>query len=166
MDQHVHGQKMISCPKLCPSLYQFPATLGAFMTTKEKAVSAPFTPGRLPSGFIRPGTQSSASLLPAAVYQAKEKEPLADILKRAGKRSLGGGLPGAAAMGVQVLSLMWLRTTVNYQYRYPQYSSTAIYKACLVFSLPRFLDSSSLLGLLFRCSSALHIARPEPLDIA
>jgi hypothetical protein len=36
-------------------------------------------------------------------------------LKKAGKRALGGGLPGAAAMGIQVLSLMWLRTTVNYQ---------------------------------------------------
>jgi hypothetical protein len=32
-------------------------------------------------------------------------------------RALGGGIPGAAAMGIQVCSLMWLRTTVNYQYR-------------------------------------------------
>jgi len=32
-----------------------------------------------------------------------------------GDRALGGGLPGASAMAVQVLSLMWLRTTVNYQ---------------------------------------------------
>ena len=37
--------------------------------------------------------------------------------KKAGKSALGGGLPGAAAMGIQVLSLMWLRTTVNYQVR-------------------------------------------------
>ncbi|KAK9821777.1 hypothetical protein WJX81_000061 [Elliptochloris bilobata] len=54
----------------------------------------------------------------ATIYQAKEAEPLSEVLKRAGKRALGGGLPGAAAMGIQVLSLMWLRTTVNYQYRY------------------------------------------------
>ena len=39
----------------------------------------------------------------------------AQVLKQAGKRALGGGLPGAAAMGIQVCSLMWLRTTVNYQ---------------------------------------------------
>ncbi len=30
-------------------------------------------------------------------------------------RALGGGLPGAAAMTAQVVSLMWLRTTMNYQ---------------------------------------------------
>lgn len=32
------------------------------------------------------------------------------------KDAIGGGIPGAAAMGVQVLSLMWLRTVLNYQY--------------------------------------------------
>jgi len=42
------------------------------------------------------------------------KEKLAD----AGKRALGGGLSGAAAMCIQVTTLMWLRTTMNYQYRY------------------------------------------------
>jgi len=40
------------------------------------------------------------------------------VLSSAGASALRGGLPGMAAMGVQVLSLMWLRTTVNYQYRY------------------------------------------------
>lgn len=45
------------------------------------------------------------SLCPAAVQ----------VLRQAGRRALGGGLPGAAAMGIQVGSLMWLRTTVNYQ---------------------------------------------------
>jgi len=55
---------------------------------------------------------------PPCVYSPAEKEPLGDVLKRAGKRALGGGIPGACAMGVQVLSLMWLRTTVNYQYRH------------------------------------------------
>lgn len=55
--------------------------------------------------------------------KAKGEEPVVikstqQILREAGKRALGGGLPGAAAMGVQVCSLMWLRTTMNYQYRY------------------------------------------------
>lgn len=58
------------------------------------------------------------SLVPEVAYQAKEPESLKEALKKAGKRALGGGIPGAAAMAVQVLSLMWLRTTVNYQYRY------------------------------------------------
>lgn len=34
------------------------------------------------------------------------------------EKSFKGGLSGAAAMGVQVTSLMWLRTTMNYQYRH------------------------------------------------
>lgn len=43
--------------------------------------------------------------------KAMERESLGEILQRAGRRALGGGLPGAAAMGLQVVSLMWLRTT-------------------------------------------------------
>ncbi|GMH71588.1 hypothetical protein TL16_g05696, partial [Triparma laevis f. inornata] len=45
-------------------------------------------------------------------------DTISAILKKAGKKALGGGLPGAAAGLVQVLSLMWLRTIMNYQYRY------------------------------------------------
>ncbi|KNC52360.1 carrier protein [Thecamonas trahens ATCC 50062] len=41
---------------------------------------------------------------------------LGEILSKAGKRAIGGGLPGAAAMGVQVISLMWLRTVMNVAY--------------------------------------------------
>lgn len=37
------------------------------------------------------------------------------IVSKAGSRALGGGASGAAAAVVQVLSLMWLRTTMNYQ---------------------------------------------------
>lgn len=39
-------------------------------------------------------------------------------LKGALKRALGGGLSGAAAMVLQVLSLMPIRTIMNYQYRH------------------------------------------------
>lgn len=39
------------------------------------------------------------------------------IFAKAGSRALGGGVSGAAAAVVQVLSLMWLRTTMNYQAR-------------------------------------------------
>jgi hypothetical protein len=60
-----------------------------------------------------------------AVAQKKE-EDLGEILRKAGKRALGGGIPGAAAMGIQVLSLMWLRTTVNYQYRYGMTTTQAL----------------------------------------
>jgi hypothetical protein len=43
---------------------------------------------------------------------------LNQILRKAGKRGLGGGIPGAVAGLVQTLTLMWLRTIINYQCRY------------------------------------------------
>lgn len=45
-------------------------------------------------------------------------EPSQSILDKALNRALGGGTAGAAAMGIQVMSLIWMRTTINYQYRY------------------------------------------------
>mmetsp|Transcript_13281 Transcript_13281/g.17311 ORF Transcript_13281/g.17311 Transcript_13281/m.17311 type:complete len:352 (-) Transcript_13281:110-1165(-) len=49
---------------------------------------------------------------------SQERKSLVDILYSSGKRALGGGVPGACAMVIQVGSLMWLHTTLNYQYRY------------------------------------------------
>jgi len=46
----------------------------------------------------------------------EEPKPLSLALKEAATKALGGGIPGAAAMVIQVLTLMWLRTTINYQY--------------------------------------------------
>ena len=40
------------------------------------------------------------------------------IFQKASKKALGGGKAGASAAVVQVVSLMWLRTSMNYQYRY------------------------------------------------
>eukprot|EP00041_Stephanoeca_diplocostata_P032028 m.1014415 g.1014415 ORF g.1014415 m.1014415 type:complete len:497 (-) comp24072_c0_seq5:3319-4809(-) len=48
-----------------------------------------------------------------------EQEPgVVDIFKQASERAFKGGLAGAGAMVIQVTSLMWMRTTMNYQYRY------------------------------------------------
>ena len=47
-----------------------------------------------------------------------KKLKLQDILEKATKRAISGGKAGASAAVVQVLALMWLRTTMNYQYRY------------------------------------------------
>lgn len=56
--------------------------------------------------------------MPANSPRAEEPElSFRQILDKAGKRALGGGGAGAAAMLIQVSSLMWLRTTMNYQYR-------------------------------------------------
>mmetsp|Transcript_13341 Transcript_13341/g.28963 ORF Transcript_13341/g.28963 Transcript_13341/m.28963 type:complete len:414 (+) Transcript_13341:431-1672(+) len=41
-----------------------------------------------------------------------------ELLRKAFNRAIGGGIPGAIAGVVQVFSLMWLRTVINYQYRY------------------------------------------------
>mmetsp|Transcript_31417 Transcript_31417/g.64735 ORF Transcript_31417/g.64735 Transcript_31417/m.64735 type:complete len:296 (-) Transcript_31417:304-1191(-) len=49
---------------------------------------------------------------------AAVKLTTSEILAQAGKRAIGGGVPGAAAMGMQVGLLMWMRTTMNYQYRH------------------------------------------------
>jgi hypothetical protein len=46
-----------------------------------------------------------------------EQRSLSDILRLSARTAVGSGLSGALAMGVQVTGLMWLRTTMNYQYR-------------------------------------------------
>lgn len=40
-----------------------------------------------------------------------------EVLDKAGKSAMRGGTAGACAMGANVACLMWMRTTVNYQYR-------------------------------------------------
>ena len=49
-----------------------------------------------------------------------------DVIKKSLNRALGGGVAGASAMAIQVGSLMWLRTTMNYQYRYGTTTKEAI----------------------------------------
>ena len=56
------------------------------------------------------GTKMDKPAAPLA--PPKQQRPLMETLKIAGYRALGGGLPGAMAMGIQVTSLMWLRTYV------------------------------------------------------
>lgn len=59
-------------------------------------------------------------------------------IKKALKDAIGGGLPGAAAMGFQVSSMMWLRTTVNYQYRYGKTTTEAFKHLYRDGGIPRF----------------------------
>uniref|UniRef100_A0A7S4B640 Mitochondrial carrier protein n=1 Tax=Chrysotila carterae TaxID=13221 RepID=A0A7S4B640_CHRCT len=46
----------------------------------------------------------------------RKKALLGEVFARAAKRAMGGGIAGALAMVVQVLALMWLRTTINFQH--------------------------------------------------
>merc|ERR1719387_446615 len=57
---------------------------------------------------------------------AKPKQSFGETMKKAGYRALGGGVSGAAAMVIQVGSLMWMRTTMNYQYRYGMTTTDAL----------------------------------------
>jgi hypothetical protein len=49
----------------------------------------------------------------APIAPPKQPLTLSEVLTKAAR----GGFSGAAAMTVQVGTLMWLRTTMNYQYR-------------------------------------------------
>jgi hypothetical protein len=53
---------------------------------------------------------ADAAAVPAVDWNA--------IFQKASKKALGGGKAGASAAVIQVFSLMWLRTSMNYQYRY------------------------------------------------
>lgn len=58
--------------------------------------------------------------------QGDEKRDFQAIMAKAGKRALGGGVAGASAMVCQVSSLMWLRTTMNFQYRHGTTTAQAL----------------------------------------
>uniref|UniRef100_A0A6C0M0W2 Mitochondrial carrier protein n=1 Tax=viral metagenome TaxID=1070528 RepID=A0A6C0M0W2_9ZZZZ len=59
-------------------------------------------------------------------------------LQKVYKDAIGGGLPGMVAMSVQVSTLMWLRTTVNYQYKYGTNMITALNTLYKQGGIPRF----------------------------
>lgn len=63
-------------------------------------------------------TAAATETATAATTETKPHLKLNQILIKAGKRGIGGGIPGAIAGAIQVLTLMWLRTIINYQYRY------------------------------------------------
>lgn len=61
--------------------------------------------------------------LAASSSKPEQKKDFNEIMRKAGRRALGGGLPGAVAMACQVCTLMPLRSTMNYQYRYGNIST-------------------------------------------
>mmetsp|Transcript_41683 Transcript_41683/g.61192 ORF Transcript_41683/g.61192 Transcript_41683/m.61192 type:complete len:407 (-) Transcript_41683:427-1647(-) len=67
----------------------------------------------------RETTNSAYSKEAEGLVPKKEEYPsLSAIFYKAGKSGMGGGIPGAVAGVVQVMTLMWIRTIINYQYRY------------------------------------------------
>ena len=61
-----------------------------------------------------------------------------EVFEKAKSRALQGGLAGAAAMGINVLTLMWMRTTINYQYRHGTNTMTALKTLYKEGGIPRF----------------------------
>jgi len=98
-----------------------------------------------------------------------EVEPLSVVLKRAGKKALGGGIAGAMAMVLQVALLMWMRTVMNYQHAnglstmeaistlYAEGGLARLYQgwqaALLQAPISRFGDTAANAGMLALCAS-------------
>ena len=73
-----------------------------------------------PAAKVRPTAEEDAQT-------SKEELTFKQILYRAAKRGWGGGVSGAIAGAIQVISLMWLRTIINYQMRYGTTFSQALH---------------------------------------
>jgi hypothetical protein len=76
----------------------------------------------------------------APVVAVEKKKPMtpSEVLAHAAKRAGQGGLAGAAAMAINVCALMWIRTTINYQYRYGMSTSAAFKTLYADGGIPRF----------------------------
>lgn len=71
--------------------------------------------------------------------EAKKDQPtFSEIMNKAAGSAFRGGLAGAAAMGANVAALMWMRTTINYQYRNGTTFPTALRTLYADGGIPRF----------------------------
>ena len=62
-------------------------------------------------------TQAAAA--EAAAPRRKSRElTSSEVLKKASGAAFRGGLAGASDQAINVMTLMWMRTVMNYQYRY------------------------------------------------
>lgn len=100
-------------------------------------------------------------------------EVVETIIQRAANKAFDGGAAGAAAAGVQVLTLMWLRTALNYQYRYGTSTREALQTlwsqggiARLYQGLPFALIQGPLSRFGDTASNALMLSLVESLDVS
>lgn len=100
---------------------------------RSRVAAAPFA-----SLSLAAVTLSAPVKQDSGVAAAKPKKSIGEIISTAGKRALSGGVPGMVAMAIQVLSLMWLRTTINYQYRYGTTTLEALKTLYAQGGIPRF----------------------------
>lgn len=71
--------------------------------------------GNFSRGFIKPSVIAAA---PRTKFQVAKSRSIPEVFQTARKAAFKGGIFAFSAGIVQVLTLMWLRTAVNYQYRY------------------------------------------------
>lgn len=61
------------------------------------------------------------------IAMSPEQPPsMGEVLHKAKATALRGGLSGAAAMVINVMALMWMRTTINFQYKYGMTTTQAL----------------------------------------
>lgn len=70
--------------------------------------------------------------------EAQKKKDLNAALYKALVRAAQGGSAGAIAMGINVCTLMWIRTAINYQYRYGTTTTQAFKTLYAEGGIPRF----------------------------
>ena len=93
---------------------------------------------KLSAALKRKSPQTSSLPLHPQSQGDSTKLTLNQILIKAGKRGIGGGIPGAIAGAIQVITLMWLRTIINYQYRYGVSFKMALTTLFKEGGIPRF----------------------------
>ena len=126
------------------SAQQAGAGVSSFTTRGSRAVSRALAPSSglhrraLPFASLNLALASVTASPPAKATPAKKKKSLAEVFDYASKKALSGGIPGMVAMTLQVLSLMWLRTTINYQYRYGTTTLVALKTLYKDGGIPRF----------------------------
>eukprot|EP00948_MAST-09A_sp_MAST-9A-sp1_P001435 g1435.t1 len=67
-----------------------------------------------------------------------EKDKFKHVMEKALRRAAGGGLSGSMAMVLTIGTLMWLRTTMNYQYRHGTSTLQALKHLYKEGGVPRF----------------------------
>jgi hypothetical protein len=83
-------------------------------------------------------TLGAAGVTPRSLWLAPGAIAANPIFQKAASKTFRGGLSGALAGVVQVLTLMWLRTTMNYQYRNGGSTSAAAKALWKEGGIPRF----------------------------
>ncbi|EER08193.1 conserved hypothetical protein [Perkinsus marinus ATCC 50983] len=83
-------------------------------------------------------TPAPVSAQAAALEQQRKQLSASDVLGKATAAAFRGGIAGASAQVVNVFALMWMRTTMNYQYRYGGHLGEVLKKLYSEGGVPRF----------------------------